>query len=291
MTQSLDRAGGIEPSIVGIGAALATTLLFVPGDRPDRFSKALATEAGLVCMDLEDAVAPPDKDRARQLVLAFCSEAPPERLAIRINGPTTTPSGLADLLALAKISCTLPRLLLPKTEAPTELSVIASVLGDRGVELMPLVETAEGVANATEIGRQPGVTALMFGGVDFSRDIGSDISWEPLLYARAAIVQAAARAHVRAFDMPFLSLADPLALEAETVRIKALGFTGKMAIHPSQVPAINRIFQPTEDEIEEARAAVAAFQVSGGAAVQFRGRLLDAPMMPRYERVLTAIGD
>jgi citrate lyase beta subunit len=260
-------------------------MLLVPGDRPERFSKALATSADLVCIDLEDAVPPEAKVAARAATVDFLTNGPLERVAVRINSISTR-SGMADLLALTQGRVCPPRIVIPKVESAAQLAVVIGVLADTAIGFLPAIETAEGLANAPQIARTPRCAALIFGGADLAADLGVPMEWEPLLVPRSMLVQACARARIPAFDVPHLDLHDTAALEDETRRVKTLGFEGKIAIHPRQVETINRVYQPTEQELSEAQEAVASFEAAGGAAIQFRGRLLELPLMNRYKRIL-----
>lgn len=261
------------------------SILFVPGNRPDRFGKALCSDASLICIDLEDAIAPPEKERARQAAIDYLANHTSPRIAIRINGMSTR-EGLTDLLAMA----TAPRppaiLMVPKVQASSELMQIDSVLGKCPSTLLPIVESCEGLAHAYAIAAAPRVTALLFGGGDLAGELGVAMAWEPLFAARAQIVQACARARVPALDVPFIAIGDDAGLAEETARIKALGFSGKVAIHPNQVAIINACFTPTAQEIAEAREAMEAFAVAGRSAAAFRGKLLEAPLVRRYQRIL-----
>jgi (S)-citramalyl-CoA lyase len=263
------------------GLTLASTmqsLLFVPGSRPDRFAGALASGADMVCIDLEDAVAADDKDAARRAALDAIGNP---RLAIRVNG-LGTDHGRSDLDLIGAAAKHPPLLLLPKVESAAELRSA----GELGSPLVPLIETPRGLRLAHEIAAAPGVVAMMFGGGDLSAELGVALAWEPLLHARGAFLLACAEACVPAIDVPWIDLDDEVGLEGETRRAKALGFAAKAAIHPKQVPVIRRVMRPTDDEIEEARAAESAFHAANGAAVRFNGRMLEAPVMRRYRRIL-----
>ena len=261
------------------------SILFVPGNRPDRFDKALRSEASLICIDLEDAIAPPEKESARGAAVNYLANCASPRIALRINGMSTR-EGLADLLAMA----TAPRppviLLVPKVQAHTELMQIDSVLGQCPSTLLPIVESCEGLAHAYAIAAAPRVAALLFGGGDLAGELGVAMAWEPLFAARTQIVLACARARIPALDVPSIAIGDDCGLAEETARIRALGFSGKVAIHPSQVPIINSCFAPTAQEIAEAREALEAFAIAGGSAIAFRGKLLEAPLVRRYQRIL-----
>ncbi len=262
------------------------SLLFVPGSRPERFAKALASGADLVCIDLEDAVPPEGKEEARAAALAAIGD---ERLALRINALTTA-EGVADLLALSKAPRAPALLLMPKVEHAGEIAVARGALGAGAPGIVPLIETAAGLRALPEISAQPGVAALMFGGADFAGELGCDFAWEPLLHARSTIVAAAAAARLPAIDVPWIALDDAAGLENECRRAKSLGFAAKAAIHPAQVDAIHLAFRPTAADIAEAEEALAAFAAAGGAAVRHKGKMLEAPIIRRHQRNISMKG-
>lgn len=263
------------------------SMLFVPGTRPERFGKALASGADIVCIDLEDAVPQGEKATARQAALdAVAAETDGRnRLTLRINGITTR-SGLEDLIALADAPCRPALLFVPKVESAAEIAIIRGVLGDNAPGIVPLIESMRGMDAIRDIAAAPGIAAMMFGGADFAGELGVEVAWEPLATARGLLVMACAGAGLPAIDVPHIVLDDPEALAAEARAAKRLGFTAKAAIHPAQVAIINEIFRPTAAELAEAREAQAAFVAAGGAAVRFKGRMLEAPIMRRYQRIL-----
>jgi (S)-citramalyl-CoA lyase len=267
----------------------AQSLLFVPGHRPDRFGKAAAAGAGLTVIDLEDAVPAADKPAARSAALAQFGEAGAALPAwgLRIN-PVTTAAGIADLAVLGEAAVLPPVLLIPMVENPIELKIVANALGSRAPGLVPLIETPAGLRVAHQIGKAPCVIALMFGGGDFSAELGVALAWEPLVAARSQLVMAAAEARVPAIDVPFIMLDDQDGLADEARRARQLGFAAKAAIHPAQLPAIHQAFQPTDAEVAEAREALAAYAAGGGQAIRFKGRMLEAPFIRRYQAVLEA---
>lgn len=267
-------------------SARAQSLLFVPGSRPDRIAKALDSGADLVCIDLEDSVPEGDKAAARASALAAIAAHREGRLALRINGMATR-AGLADLLAIAEVDVAPPLVLLPKVESGAEVALVASVLGRPDIALVPLVETPRGLRAAHRIAAAPSVCAMMFGGGDLSSELGVALEWEPLLGARSQFLLACAEAGVPSIDVPFIRLGDSAGLEEETRRAKAAGFTAKAAIHPDQIETIHRVMRPTAEELEEAEAAEEAFAAAGGAAVRFRGKMLEAPIMRKYRQILT----
>ena len=235
-------------------------LLFVPGMRPDRVAGALASGAALVCLDLEDSVPADGKIAAR------------------------TAAGLADLVALADAGAAPRAVLIPMVEAAAEIEIVRGTLGS--APLIPLIETVRGLDAAADIARAAGVVAVMLGGADLAAELGVVLAWEPLLLARSRLVMACAAAGVAAIDVPWIDLDDDAGLRAEADRARTLGFTGKAAIHPKQIAGIDAAFRPSPAEVAEAHAALATFADAGGGAVRFRGRMLEAPLMARYRRIV-----
>ena len=262
----------------------ANSLLFVPGSRPERFVKAQASGAGLAVIDLEDAVAAADKDAARAAALAQVSGGG-QGWGIRCNAITTA-AGIADLAAIVAAGSLPSFLLVPMVESAVELEIIASVLDERCPELIPLIETPKGLRRALEIASAPRVAAVMFGGADFSGELGVALGWEPLLAARSALLLACAEAKVPAIDVPFIELDNLAGLETECARARALGFAAKAAIHPAQVAAIEAAFTPAAAEVAEAEEAIATYLAAGERAIRFKGRMLEAPVVKRYRAVL-----
>lgn len=263
-----------------IGAAIGlTSLLFVPGSTPGRFAKALASDADMVCIDLEDAVAADSKAEARAAAVGAIGP----RVAIRING-VTTDDGMADLQALAAAPSLPDLVLLPKVESVDDVAIARHHLP--GAALVPLIETARGIRLAHAIGQAPGVVAMMFGGGDLSGELGVALAWEPLAIARGLFILACAEAGVPAIDVPWIVLDDPTGLADEAQRAHALGFQAKAAIHPAQLAAIHTAMRPSRELIEEAQAALAAYEAAGERAIRYQGRMLEAPIIRRYARII-----
>lgn len=267
--------------------ALARSILFVPGHRPDRFAKALATGADAVVIDLEDAVPPGEKAAARAAVLDRPAAPAGVALGVRMN-PLATPEGIADLAAL--IGAEAPDfLMLPKTESAEELRVVhrAFARHARAPRLVALIESAEGLARAGAIAAEPGCAALGLGAVDLAAELGCQVAWEPLLAHRAALVAAAARAGGRGVvDVPFLALDDEAGLAEETRRVAALGFTGKLAIHPRQVATIQAVLTPPPEQVAWARRVVEAFEAAAGGVCVVDGKMVDVPVQRAALRIL-----
>lgn len=268
------------------------SLLFVPGTRPDRITKALGSGADAVCIDLEDAVAPQDKASARASVMEALSapRAHKPRLGFRIN-PLRTPIGLADLAAYGASSAAADFIMVPKVSHPVELDIIAGALeSHERPNLWPIVESAEGLSRAYEIAAGPCVQGMLFGGADFAADLGTTMEWEPLFHARGALAAAAAAAGIELLDVPYLDVNDDEGLAASTARVKALGFTGRACIHPRQIDGVNAAFTPTDAEVEQARRVLAAFADSKGGAALLDGKLVELPVIRAAERTLHAAG-
>lgn len=267
------------------------SLLFVPASRPDRFAKALAAGADLVCVDLEDAVAPADKPAAREAALSFLRDAAggPGR-AVRING-LRTPEGIADLAAVAALGAATGALLLPKAEHAEEVAILDAVLTAAGsaLSLVPLIESARGLRNAAEIAAaSPRVVALLLGGVDLAAELGVAPDATGLATARGLLVLAARGAGVGLIDVPALDVRDPEAGGREALAAKRLGFTAKAVLHPAQVPAVNAAFTPTDAEIAEALRYVRAFAEAKGGVATLDGKLVEKPVIARMRQVLAA---
>lgn len=269
-------------------------LLFTPGNRPERFAKAAATGADALILDLEDAVAAQEKDEARATLVGHfrgdfrAGLAAHQLKGLRVNN-IHTPAGVRDLDALASSGIAPDFILLPKVESAFEVRLYARHLvgTQRGIAFICLVESARGLEAAMEIASaEPRVRALAFGGVDLAADLRAELAWEPMLYGRARLVQAAASAGLGLVDVPHLALDDAAALRLECLRVKAMGFTGKLAIHPKQVGPIVAAFTPSAAEVERAARMVAQFERAGGNAVEFEGRMLEGPVVKAAQRVL-----
>ena len=270
------------------------SLLFVPGLRPDRFEKALGSGADIVCVDLEDAVPLARKDEARRLTLPLFAGPPHPRVETmaRIN-PLSTPEGLKDILAL--LGCPAPpsALMLAKPGSGAEIRLYDDLLQGRCAETRfhVIIESTDGLANVMEIAAaSPRIDSLLFGAVDMSADLRADKTWETLLWARSQVVHAAARHGLDLLDVPWLSLDDRDGLRKEAELARALGFTGKAAIHPKQIADINRVFSPAPELVERARRIVAEFEKDRTGLLVVDGELVERPVLRTMSRVL-AVAD
>lgn len=264
------------------------SLLFVPASRPDRFEKAVRSGADMVCIDLEDAVPPSGKDGARDAVGAYLSgrsqaEGGAET-GVRLNSVHTL-DGCRDVLALAPVLAQADFVMVPKVSCRHDLDLIVDWLG-AGIGLVPVIESARGLENAADILRQPNCIAGLFGGADYSADVGVTLDWDPLMFARARLANAAAGAGVLMIDVPYLDIADEAGLAAETRRVRALGLHARAAIHPKQIAAIHDAFRPDTEEVAQARRVVAAFESGDGGAALLDGKLIERPVILAARRTL-----
>lgn len=265
------------------------SILFVPATRPERIAKAFATAADLVCIDLEDAVAPHEKSAGRANVVDFLggADVEPGRCMVRINSPRTD-LGRDDLQAIGAPSLALPYIMVPKVEGPTEIDGVGKTFGERSPNLVALIESAEGLAAVEDIARgaDRGVVALAFGSADYGAQVGCADSWDALAYARGRIVAAAALGGIPALDGVWFDIEDVAGLSVETGRIKSLGFAGKLAIHPRQVDPINAAFRPTPEAVDRARRIVEASAEGRTGVTVVDGHMVDAPVIAMARRVL-----
>jgi citrate lyase subunit beta / citryl-CoA lyase len=256
--------------------------LFVPGHRPERYGKALASGADRVIVDLEDAVPPADKDAARAALARWLAQAPTP-VAVRLNA-ADSPWFEADLALLAAPA--LAAVVLPKAD---DAAVLARLTARRsGLALVPLVETAQGLAQARALAAVPGVQRLAFGHIDFQVDLGLCNATEAeLLPYQCELVLASRLARIAApLDGVTVALDDASVLQADVQRARRLGFGGKLCIHPRQVAAVQAGFRPGAAEVAWAQRVQAASTQAGGAAVALDGQMIDKPVMLRAEAIL-----
>ena len=262
--------------------------LFTPGTRPERFAKAAEVGADVLIIDLEDAVSPADKPKARQIALDHLAEKAdgPQR-TLRVNG-LDTPAGIADLDALLGSKADPDFILLPKTETAGHLVVLDRLLTASGkaARLVGLIESARGLWRLEEIAAAtPRLFGLMLGAADMAADLGAAVAREPLAMARSRLVAACALAGVAPIDSPFFDVHDAVGLKADVDAATVFGFVAKAAIHPDQVGPINTAFTPTKDEVDHARRVLSANE--GGVGV-VDGQMVDEAVARKARRILAS---
>ena len=268
----------------------ARSFLFLPADRLDRLEKALASDAHMVIVDLEDAVAPDAKSDARGALQAHWMELVPSlrsRIAIRINAASTPwhdeDCNLVDALAHHNLG----GVVLAKTESLAPLARLASHAIN--VPLLPLIESCEGLAALDLIARASGVVRLLFGHLDFQLDLGMQCGPDEreLDAVRLAFVVASRRANLASpVDGVTVDLESTEQLEADTLRSVRFGFSGKLCIHPKQVPTVNASLGPKPAQVEWAHRVLGAAMEHGSGAFQFEGAMVDAPVLARARSYL-----
>jgi len=257
----------------------ARSFLFVPGDRPDRFEKAVAARADLVIIDLEDAVAPAHRADARDATARWLAGG--GRACVRVNGATSRDhqgdiDAVIDLPGLVAV-------MLAKTDDPAR---VASVAQQAHVPVIPLIESAAGLARTAAIAATAGVGRLAFGHLDFALDIGAAPTRMAMLHARSTLVVASrAVGHPGPIDGVTTALDDPKALAEDLRHAKELGMTGKLLVHPGQVQGTHLAFLPTDDEVRWAKEVLHATSTTGE-AVRIDGQMIDAPVMARAAAIL-----
>jgi citrate lyase subunit beta/citryl-CoA lyase len=240
-----------------------------------------------VVLDLEDAVPPAAKAAARDDVRQAAAElAGVVPVCVRVN-PPGTPWFVDDVAALPD---EVAAVVVPKLDSAVHVAEVAAALG--GAAVVAGLETVRGVADAREV-LVPPVAACYFGAEDYIADLGgvrtpgnAEVAW-----ARAFVAVAARLAGVPALDMVTIDFHDDDRFTAEAREARALGYTGKMCIHPGQVPLARAAFRPTPDEIDAARRLLAAFEAMGGQTIAFEGQMVDEVVAARARAVVAAVAE
>jgi citrate lyase subunit beta/citryl-CoA lyase len=273
---------------------MGPALLFCPADRPERYQKA-ATRADAVILDLEDAVAPADKQRARGAILAQLGaggdepELDPSRTIIRVN-PAGTDEFEKDLHCLAHTPY--KTVMLAKAESAAQLEALA------GYQVIALCETATGVLNAPAIAAAPNAVALMWGAEDLLASLGGTSSRKDdgayravALHARSSVLLAARAFGKEAVDAVYTNIPDLAGLATEAADAVASGFGSKACIHPSQAAVVRGAYAPSEAEVSAAAALLHAAAASGQGVFQYQGQMIDGPILKHAESVLRRAGE
>ena len=272
---------------------MGPALLFCPADRPERFQKA-AERSDAVIIDLEDAVAAPDKQRARGAILAQLGssgegpELDPSRTIIRIN-PAGTEDFEKDLHCLAHTPYR--TVMLAKTESAEQLR------GLEGFHVIALCETAAGIVNAPAIAAAPNVVALMWGAEDLLASLGGTSSRKDdggyravALHARSSVLLAAGAFGKETVDAVYVNIPDLGGLTEEARDAAASGFSSKACIHPNQVAAVRAAYAPADEDVAAARELLEAARRAGTGVFQFKGKMIDGPILKHAQSTIRRAG-
>ena len=267
------------------------SFIFTPGLRPDMYPKALASGADIVCVELEDGIAPKDKAEAREKALALFEQPQPddgvERI-VRINSMRER-FGIEDVNAILASKTPPPALMMPKVRTPDEVTILDQLLTEAGHEtrLHVIIETNEGLEAAFEIAKcSDRIDAMFFGGVDMAAELRCQNNYDALLYARSRVVHASAAAGLDVIDVPYLDLDDPDGMRVEAERVRDLGFSGKGSVHPKQIAALNEVFTPLEAQITRARRIISEFEKANTGLVVIDGKLIEKPVLRDMYRIV-----
>lgn len=277
------------------------SLMFVPANRENMVERAHQAAADVIVLDLEDSVPPAEKEAARAMVVKAVPSlrAAGKTVHVRVNHLET---GLTKDDIAAAVCAELDAIAFPKAEGGQHIRDLDVLIREQEtkkqlkageIALIPSIESARGVLRCEEIAQaSTRLAAISLGAYDYTVDLGVTRTNDgrELDYARRVIVHVCAAYGLQALDTPYGDFRDEQGLIAETEYVKSIGMKGKYVIHPAQIEPVNRIFRPTEEEIEHARKVVAAFKEAverGHASVQVDGRMVDIPVAKRAEDLLS----
>ena len=279
-----------SPGSLPPGASAARTYLFVPGNRPERFAKALASGADAIVLDLEDAVAPAAKGEAREAIAQWSRQAAAadrDRTVVRVNDAQSI--AFADDLLLLR-AAGISNVMLPKAESAAHVRALRDTVPEARV--LALIESARGVSNVRQVAGAAGVERLVFGTLDYALDLDLDITegFEALVHA-AGVLAIASRVAGLATPVAGVTpqLDDEQRLLTDLAWSRRHGFGAKLCIHPRQVAAIHAVLAPSALALDWARRVLAAEAASPGAA-QLDGRMIDRPVVLQAQRTLQRAG-
>jgi citrate lyase subunit beta/citryl-CoA lyase len=275
ITHGAAQAAGTAP---GRSSLLhAASYLFVPGNRPDRYERACATNAGAVIVDLEDAVPAPEKSAARDMLSNWMSPVVP--VLVRINAADT--EWFEDDIAMC-IACGAAGIVLPKAEGGGQIAAIAAHANGT-LPVLPMIESARGFWHVVALAGCAGVQRLMFGSIDFQLDLGIDSDdHDELLHFRSQLVLASRLAGLaQPVDGVTTAIHDAQRLQEDAMRARRLGFGAKCCIHPDQVDIVNRYMAPSAEQLAWARKVIDAARNARGAVATVDGQMVDKPVYAR----------
>lgn len=265
-----------------MSTTLPRSYLFVPGNRPERFEKARSAGADAVILDLEDAVQPAEKGAARDAVLASLDAARP--VWVRVNGTDT--AWFSDDVAALAAQAGVAGIMLPKAESAEQVGAVLA-RAHAGLRVLPIVESARGIAGLEALCGAQGVPRVAFGTLDFQVDMGIDGDGEELDVFRSQIVLASRLAGIGApVDGVSTVFDDAQVLEGEARRGRRFGYGGKLCIHPKQIEPVHRAYAWSDAERAWAQRVLDAVQASSGAAVALDGKMVDMPVILKARRIL-----
>jgi citrate lyase subunit beta/citryl-CoA lyase len=257
--------------------------LFVPANRPERFSKAVASGANAVIIDLEDAVGADDKAAGRNSLSNWLdsAEARANQVPILVKVNCVNSGCFGEDLRVCRRP-DIAGIVLPKAERADDIASASA-----GAPVYPLVETALGFSRIADLAKAPRVQRLLFGAIDFKHDMGIDGDEDELLFFRSQVVLASRIAGLlNPVDGVTTEIDDLEKIARDAAYTKRLGFGGKLCIHPNQVPIVNRTFVPSENELRWANRVLEAAERARGGAVALDGRLIDRPMVLTAQRII-----
>lgn len=281
------------PSLASPGLGRSIWLV-TPGASPGWFATAADSGADVALLDLEDSVPQPRKDEARSDVVRFLRRDGQDEgsssaiVRVRVNAPDTL-HGLKDLTGLAEHGLWPALLLIPKVESARDIELVARIMGESPApsQVWALIESPRAIQNLTSILRAPELAGVVFGAADYAAEAGCKITSRAVWYPRVMLAAAAATVGLPAVDSPYFSLHDPDGLRREAEEAAELGFVGKVAIHPAQLPLIQAAFQPSQGDLEAARALISAADAADGAITTVDGAMVGPPIVAAA-RALTA---
>ena len=268
------------------------SILFVPADRPERIEKAATLSTDVVVIELEDGVSPENKDFARKQADRMIEQVNfgNKEVALRVNRISTI-CGLEDMKALAKWARKPDLVILPKVESAGEVRIYDDLISEMKAELefMVMIESSRGILNAAKIvSASPRVSCLALGAADLSAELGSRMSWDAMFTHRASMVLSCGLTSIMPIDSPYLNIKDETGLFKECKKVREMGYTGKLCIHPSQLGPVNRAFTPSAEEVARARRIVKAAETQGAGAIVSDGKMVDTPVIKSALRIVEA---
>ena len=267
------------------------SFIFTPPLKREMFGKAINSGVDIVCLELEDGIAPSDKNFAREQALDIIkSEKSPKNIEILIRINSIREShGIADIKGLIENKFQPDGILVPKVRSPEELVILDNIFSEKklNTQFHVIIETNLGLEKAHDIAASSSrIQSLFFGAVDMSAELRCINSWDNLLYARSKVVHAAASQQLDIIDVPFLDLDSLKKMQEEAINAKNLGFTGKGAIHPKQIKILNKVFTPTLQEVKKAKKIISLFKKSSSGLVLYEGKLIEKPVLREMYRVV-----